>query len=196
MKKTAVIAGSLTGLLAGSLLLLKRARASFIDIPILGTGPADTVPASKPWRVSEGGLRFIAKHEGFRAVPYEDAAGYCTVGYGHLLHKSVCTSGDEPVTDQEALDLFHTDIRWVEDTLNSRIHVELSQPQVDALASLIYNAGPGVLGDTRIQRKLNAGNYAGALAEFAEWNKINKIPSAGLTTRRAEEAAMFKYGTA
>ena len=36
---------------------------------------------------SPAGLNLIKQSEGLRLVPYNDAVGNATVGYGHLLHR-------------------------------------------------------------------------------------------------------------
>ena len=42
-----------------------------------------------------------------------------------------------------------------------------------------------------IRDRHKAGDYAGALAEFAKWNKAKGQVLAGLTRRRAAEAALY-----
>jgi GH24 family phage-related lysozyme (muramidase) len=41
-------------------------------------------------------------------------------------------------------------------------------------------------------RKLNAGDYAGAAAEFPKWCHAGREVLPGLVTRRARERAMFE----
>ena len=46
------------------------------------------------YSISEGGLSFIANHEGIVLNLYNDGCkgkcGDCTIGVGHLVHKGVC----------------------------------------------------------------------------------------------------------
>ena len=67
-----------------------------------------------------------------------------------------------------------------------------TQGQFDALVSFAFNLGLGNLATSTLIKKHNAGDYAGAALEFAKWNKANKKVMAGLTRRRAAEAAMYR----
>src|SRR5437870_8864319 len=53
-----------------------------------------------PLRHSRGvygpGLTLTKNSEGFRPRPYNDAAQYCTVGYGHLIRLAPCDGSEPP----------------------------------------------------------------------------------------------------
>ena len=68
-----------------------------------------------------------------------------------------------------------------------------TQNQFDALVSFAYNvgAGEGGLKTSTLLRKHMAGDYAGAKAEFARWNKNDGKVLNGLTKRRAAEAGLY-----
>ena len=66
-----------------------------------------------------------------------------------------------------------------------------TQHQFDAMVSLAYNIGMGNFSASTLLRKHKAGDKAGAAAQFAVWNKANKKVMAGLTRRRAAEAALY-----
>lgn len=66
-----------------------------------------------------------------------------------------------------------------------------SQQQFDAMVSLAYNIGMGNFSSSTLLKKHKAGDYKGAAAEFGKWNKANKKVMAGLTRRRAAEAALY-----
>lgn len=68
-----------------------------------------------------------------------------------------------------------------------------TQNQYDAMTSFAYNVGIGNLSSSTLLKKHKAGDYPGAQAEFAKWNKAGGKVMAGLTNRRAAEAAL--YGT-
>lgn len=75
-----------------------------------------------------------------------------------------------------------------------------TQGQFDALVSFAYNVGldddadsiAEGLGDSTLLRKHLAGDYEGAAAEFAKWNKQAGMVLNGLTRRRAAEAALYR----
>src|SRR5690349_4068842 len=57
------------------------------------TSAADAVAASR-LSLSARGLAFIERWEAFVGHLYNDSAGNCTIGYGHLVHMGPCTSAD------------------------------------------------------------------------------------------------------
>ena len=66
-----------------------------------------------------------------------------------------------------------------------------TQNQFDAMVSFAYNVGVGNLQSSTLLRKHKAGDYKGAAAEFAKWNKAAGKVLPGLTKRRAAEAALY-----
>jgi len=69
---------------------------------------------------------------------------------------------------------------------------ETGQGQYDAMVSLSYNIGPGAFKASTLLRLHNAGDFDGADAQFAVWNKQAGKVIAGLVKRRAAEAAMYR----
>jgi len=67
-----------------------------------------------------------------------------------------------------------------------------TQGQFDAMVSFAYNIGSRSLANSTLMRKHKAGDYAGAAAEFARWNKAGGQVLRGLTRRRAAEAALYR----
>lgn len=66
-----------------------------------------------------------------------------------------------------------------------------TQHQFDAMVSFAYNLGVGNLASSTLLKKHKAGDYKGAAAEFARWNKAGGRVMAGLTRRRAAEAQLY-----
>lgn len=67
-----------------------------------------------------------------------------------------------------------------------------NQSQFDALVSFHYNTG--AIGRATLTRKHIAGDFAGAQAEFARWNRAAGRVLKGLTRRRQAEASLYRTG--
>jgi lysozyme len=139
-------------------------------------------------KTSPAGIKFIEEREGCRLTAYQDSVGVWTIGVGHTI-------GVVPgmtITQEEADDLLAEDLANAEAAVNSLVKVPLSQPQFDALVSLVFNIGSGAFRNSTLLRKLNAGDTEGAAAEFQRWCHAGDQVLPGLVKRRAAEAAMFK----
>ncbi len=64
-----------------------------------------------------------------------------------------------------------------------------SQAQFDAMVSFHYNTG--AIARATLTRKHKAGDFDGAMREFARWNKAGGRVLKGLTRRRAAEAKLY-----
>jgi lysozyme len=141
-------------------------------------------------KTSPAGIKAIEGYEGCRLTAYQDDSPQkiWTIGVGHV-------NGVVPgmtITQEEAGDLLAEDLANAEAAVNSLVKVPLSQPQFDALVSFTFNLGAGALRESTLLRKLNAGDYQGAAAEFGKWCHAGNQVLPGLVRRRAAEAAMFK----
>ena len=100
--------------------------------------------------VSEKGLEFIGRFEGFRDMPYNDAAvpPNATIGYGHMIHRGPVTVNDrirykKGITQANALTLLRADAALAVYAVRRYCKVPLTQPQFDALVSFTFNCGAG-----------------------------------------------------
>lgn len=154
-------------------------------------------------RTSEQGLEVIKQFEGFRANLYNDQAGHCTIGYGHLVHRDRC-DGTEPeefrrgITEARATQLLRERLQQFEAAIHQQVQVALSQHQFDALASFVFNIGAGAFSRSTLLRELNAGHYDRVPGEMNRWVyiRVNNQPrvSQGLVNRRRMESALFERG--
>lgn len=142
-------------------------------------------------KTSKRGIDAIKYFEGYRATPYRDAGGKMTIGYGHLLRQSEIMTG---LNAAEAEKLLMQDIKLAEAILKRSVKVELSQPQFDALISLIFNIGSGQFADSTMLEHLNNNNLNAAAEEFTRWIKVGSREIDGLKTRRDYEKALFISG--
>ncbi len=140
----------------------------------------------------------ILGEEGLRLTAYQDKAGVWTIGYGHKILPSdrLHPYGERrTITQAEAETFKNADMTRAASVLGQYVRVPLTENERLALASLAYNIGTGAFGGSTLVKKLNAGDKAGAAAQFAVWNKITvngvKIVDDILVRRRAREAKLF-----
>lgn len=138
-------------------------------------------------RTSDRGIALIKEFEGFRAKAYLDAAGVPTIGYGHTKGVKL----GQAITESEGDALLRDDLADAEGAVLRLVKVPLSQSEFDALASFTFNVGQGNLGKSTLLRKLNAGDRAGAAAEFGKWVNAGGKKLAGLVRRREAERVLF-----
>lgn len=137
---------------------------------------------------SQKGLDLIKSFEGLRLSAYRCPADIPTIGYG-------TTSGvkmGDTITKERAEELLREDVKRFEAQVFRLVKVPLSQGQFDALVSFVYNLGAGNLSNSTLLRLLNAGDYAGAAAQFDRWTKAGGKVLPGLVRRRAAERALFE----
>lgn len=147
----------------------------------------DFVPPWQDFKVSGTGKLFIKKQEGYRAEVYRDGDHNRAGGWGHSTLLKVGTKWPKAYWET----CFRKDVQRCENCLRRHVRVALTQGQVDALCSLIFNIGCGAFATSTLLRRLNAGDYVGALAEFPRWNRSDDQVSIILATRRAAEQEIF-----
>lgn len=137
---------------------------------------------------SADGLSLTEQFEGLRLTAYQDQVGVWTIGYGHT--GSDVTPG-LTITAAQAQTLLAQDVRSAAACVNLAVAVELSQQEFDALVDFVFNLGTGAFKGSTMLRHLNAGDFAGAAAQFDLWDRAGGAVVAGLLRRRQAEAAMF-----
>ena len=150
-------------------------------------------------KIGEAGLALIQSFEQCRLKAYPDPGSAdgepWTIAWGHT---GGVKEGDT-CTQEEADALQLLDLAIAESGVDSLVKVPITQNQRDALISFAYNVGLDMdtdqvaegLGDSTLLRKLNAGDVAGAAAEFPKWNKNDGKVMNGLTRRRLAEQKLF-----
>lgn len=153
-------------------------------------------------KTSKAGLDLIKEFEGFSAVPYCDAVGLPTVGYGHLIKKGEKFTS---VNEEQALRMLASDVTLAEYVVDLHVAENLNQHEFDALVSFVFNVGSGRTdpngkdgfvylksGKTStLLNKLNMANFPAAADEILKWDRAGGKRLAGLTRRRAAERRMF-----
>jgi len=138
-------------------------------------------------KVSNAGVDLIKRFEGVKLKAYRDSVGIPTIGYGHT---HAVKDGDV-ITGQQADEFLREDLAVAELAVNTNVRVPISQGQFDAMVSFVFNLGAGNFVKSTLLKKLNAGDYDGASAEFGRWVQAGGKTLPGLVKRRAAEREMF-----
>lgn len=142
---------------------------------------------------SNAAITLAKTSEGLRLIAYPDpgtGGAPWTIGYGS-------TTG---VKEGDVITLDQAEARLDRDLLNAaavvkqKVTVPLSQGQFDALCDFVFNLGAKNFATSTMLRKLNAGDYEGAAAEFPRWNKAAGKVMPGLVARRQNERLLFEKG--
>jgi lysozyme len=152
----------------------------------------DAIAASRQ-SLSDRGLSFIERHEGYVDHLYNDSNGNCTIGYGHLLHHGGCNSSDRAryphgISRAQARNLLRADVGVAERAVRADVQVRLNQHQFDALVSFTFNIGTNAFRSSTLLRLLNQGHYSQVPAQMMRWT------IGGLESRRRDEVRLWKYG--
>jgi lysozyme len=140
-------------------------------------------------RIGKAGLDLIKEFEGLKLRAYLCPAKVWTIGYGST---GPHVTAGKVITNAEAEDLLKEDLARFERAVTGFVTVPLTQNQYDALVSFAFNVGISALERSTLLRRVNAKRFDDVPAEFLKWNRAGGRPLAGLTRRRAAEAALFK----
>ena len=163
---------------------------------------------SDSWTISTDGLAAIQQREGLAKIlangsiqcypdPATGAQPY-TIGYGTT--QSVLTTIDPGVI----LNLSFVTTKqqcstWIEDALNQifipklkeLITVDLTQSQVDALLSFMYNVGVGNFSSSTLRKDINSQNWCQAGDDLLQWKFAAGKVVPGILKRRQDEREQF-----
>jgi lysozyme len=147
-------------------------------------------------KISDAGLQLIQEFEGLRLDAYPDpgtGGEPWTIGWGTTVYPGGrrVQQGDR-ITEAQAMEYLRNDVERFESSVSAMLRVPVTQPQFDALVSLAYNVRANALRDSTLIELLNAGDSAGAAAQFDRWIHAGGRPMEGLRRRRRAERAMFE----
>ncbi len=152
--------------------------------------------------VNASGLTLVKHFENCVLTAYQDNNGIFTIGYGH-------TGPDvrEGLTWTQVLadQWLECDLQDAAAIVEKSVAAGMTDNQFAALASFVYNVGPGnpakgKSGFLRLAngkpstllRLCNIPDFRRAALEFPKWNRDSKGPSKGLTLRRRAEQDLFR----
>lgn len=125
----------------------------------------------------------VAAWEGRSLIAYVDPVGIPTIcdGYTHGVKLGDVASPErcDALTEQEVRKALAVVDRSVPEPLPEGVRV--------ALASFVYNVGPGAYGGSTLLRKLRAGDLTGACNQLPRWVYAGGKKLRGLERRREAE---------
>lgn len=137
---------------------------------------------------SKACLDLIKQFEGLSLDAYKCPAGVPTIGYGHTRGVYMGDRISQAVADQ----MLSEDVASFAKTVTALVVRDTLQFQFDALVSFAFNVGCEALKESTLLAMHNTGDTHGAAKQFARWNKAGGKELAGLTRRRAAEAALYR----
>jgi lysozyme len=151
--------------------------------------------------INSAAIDLICEFEGFVDHWYPDPAkgwDVPTCCYGHTDAAGqplYADSKSRKFTKDEGRVILARDLAAVEAIVRDAVTAPLSDNELGALVSFTFNLGEDNLRKSTLLRLLNSGAPRGDVAnEFQRWNRANGKIMAGLTRRRAAEAALFMTG--
>ena len=143
------------------------------------------------WPIIWAGVTLLAHSELLRLVAYRDITRKPTIGWGQTEN---VTMGMTWTREQADRDLLRGLIKYT-DAVKAMCKITPNANQLAALVVCEWNIGIAGLTTSTMIRKHNLGDFAGASAAFALWNKARVhgelVVSAELVGRRADEAALY-----
>lgn len=145
--------------------------------------------------ITDIGLRMLKTYEGYGGKVYQDAVGYWTIGWGHLVKPGDPFHPYGPVkeiTQEQAEVLLRADSEEAQQAVRNYVRVPLTDNQFDALTSLAFNIGTGNFSRSSVLAALNAGDYEQAANSFMQYVYAKGQVLPGLIKRRQHEQSVFR----
>ena len=169
------------------------------------TGSTGSISNGLSWqngKLSSEGFRFIKGFEGFAPVKYQDSGGYWTIAYGVTKHgeESLYNElvSESPISEERAAKVSYElkNKNYGSKILSSVKNMGCSlQHQFDALCSLAYNCGTGVVNGSNSLTNAISKNPLDEDTIRPIWEKFyitsGGVQLPGLVARRKEECNMF-----
>lgn len=151
------------------------------------------------FKISKNCVYLITKYEGFRSNAYQDSVGVWTIGYGTTRINGRPVKSTDTIQEKDALAYMMTEVQEFMDQLSFFIYVPLSQNEIDAIGSFVYNVGVSAVAKSTFLKYLNAGRKIDAADQLVRqegnvykgWINAGGKPLQGLINRRMTEKALF-----
>lgn len=141
---------------------------------------------------SKNGINLIKKYEGCQLKAYQCPAKIWTIGFGNTFYEDKTKVKKGDVITQLRADLLLSNLLpRFEDIVDSKIVVDLTQNQFDALVSHTWNTG----GSETLFKLINSGAKEESIRSWFNTKYItgqgSKEPLPGLVKRRKEECDLY-----
>ena len=140
---------------------------------------------------SRNGFNLTKQFESCRLVAYPDpgTGGVpWSIGWGHAgsdVHEGMT------ITQQQADLYLAEDVQKAVDTVNAKVHTDLTQNEFDALVDFVFNVGAGRFNGSTLLKCINENDMEGAARQFDRWDQADGRVLAGLVRRRQAETQEF-----
>ena len=144
--------------------------------------------------INQATINLVKEYEGLRLVAYQDTSLIWTIGYGTTAAAGlgIIPRKGMTITQDQAEYYLRLGLEKFALLIRPMIKVRVTDNEFGACLSLAYNIGSRGFSKSSVLRFLNLDNRSIAATKFALWNKDEGRVLAGLTRRRAAEAALFK----
>lgn len=140
-------------------------------------------------KASKQAVDLIKRHESLQLDAYQCDGDKWTIGYGQT---GAHIGPGLKITPFEAEEWLKNHISTLQDDITKLVKVKITQPQFDALVSLVYNIGITAFRHSTLLKKLNNNDVDGAAQEILRWEHSNGVKLEGLSRRRREEYHLFR----
>jgi lysozyme len=153
-------------------------------------------PGVEVRKVYDPAIELTKESEGFVGQPYNDAARYCTIGYGHLIHLAPCDGSiredfKKGISEPQGTEILRDDMGKAERGVMTLVDIELTDGQYGALCDFVFNVGVGNFRNSTLRKRVNAGDHERVPFEFRRWVFAGGKKLPGLASRREKEIALF-----
>lgn len=150
-------------------------------------------------KVYPKGLEITKVSEAWRSRLYNDAANFCTIGYGHLVKRAPCdnTEPDEfvqGITEPRGTEILLTDMERAEIAVMLGIKSDLTDGQFAALCDFVFNVGVTNFQNSTLRTVVNARQFERVPGQLLRWVRAGDKVLQGLRNRRQREIDLFFDG--
>ncbi len=163
-------------------------------------GGRAVLPAGMTLRpIPSAGLAATKKGEGWRNRLYNDVAGYCTIGYGHLIKRARCDGSEQAdwqdgITEAEGEELLLKDMKDAQIAVMLAVTTKLTDMQYAALSDFVFNVGGGAFRKSTLLKVVNAGQHDQVGNQLMRWTVAGGKEVPGLLNRRKHEIELYYHG--